>query len=296
MTVRGGGDPPKPWLSCRCADWARRLGASQPMRMCASWSGSKRSTEYKVAGAISLAVMRAPLDAVIPTTSSLHRARCCQERGTTRRAVDPTQPACRRARRCNGRAFGGRCAASLDIVCARRRRQSAVGAKESLRCGRTKERRVGCGWAQAWACASKQTNLALAEGQKKWPLTTEAPYKVSRTPAGDALTPRTGPVSARNCEDLAKDGQNGFLARIAKSQKVEIACPAGCVGQPSCEEHCALEDEAVGMRRAAQPIEKTLVHKPGEQHIERLRRLAREVEQACTNGCSDIGRPLSNRP
>jgi hypothetical protein len=25
--------------------------------------------------------------------------------------------------------------------------------------------------------------LARAEGQKKWPLTTEAPYKVSRTPA-----------------------------------------------------------------------------------------------------------------
>jgi hypothetical protein len=166
MTVRGGGDPPKPWLSCRCADWARRLGASQPMRMCASWSGSKRSTEYKVAGAISLAAMRAPPRSVIPTTSSLHRARSYQERGTTR-AVDPTQPACRRARRCKGRAFGGRCAASLDIVCARRRRQSAVGAEESLRRGRTKESRVGCGWAQAWPARANERALALAEGQKK---------------------------------------------------------------------------------------------------------------------------------
>src|SRR6516165_7097825 len=27
MTVRGGGVPRKPWLSCRCAEWARRLGA-----------------------------------------------------------------------------------------------------------------------------------------------------------------------------------------------------------------------------------------------------------------------------
>jgi hypothetical protein len=129
-----------------------------------------------------LAAMRAPPRSVIPTTSSLHRARSYQERGTTR-AVDPTQPACRRARRCKGRAFGGRCAASLDIVCARRRRQSAVGAKESLRRGRTKERRVSCGWAQAWPARANERALALAEGQKKWPLTTEAPYKVSRTPA-----------------------------------------------------------------------------------------------------------------
>jgi hypothetical protein len=176
MTVRGGGDPPKPWLSCRCADWARRLGASQPMRMCASWSGSKRSTEYKVAGAICLAAMRAPPRSVIPTTSSLHRARSYQERGTTR-AVDPTQPACRRARRCKGRAFGGRCAASLDIVCARRRRQSAVGAKESLRRGRTKERRVGCGWAQAWACASKRSNVGARGGPEKMALDNRSPIQ-----------------------------------------------------------------------------------------------------------------------
>jgi hypothetical protein len=176
MTVRGGGDPPKPWLSCRCADWARRLGASQPMRMCASWSGSKRSTEYKVAGAICLAAMRAPPRSVIPTTSSLHRARSYQERGTTR-AVDPTQPACRRARRCKGRAFGGRCAASLDIVCARRRRQSAVGAKESLRRGRTKERRVVCGWAQAWACASKRSNVGARGGPEKMALDNRSPIQ-----------------------------------------------------------------------------------------------------------------------
>ena len=38
MTVRGGGHPGAPtWLSCRGVEWARRLGASLPMRMIASW-------------------------------------------------------------------------------------------------------------------------------------------------------------------------------------------------------------------------------------------------------------------
>ena len=85
---------------------------------------------------------RAPLDAVIPTTSSPDRTRSCQERGTTRRAVDPTQPACRRARRCKGRAFGGRCAASLDIVCARRRRQIR-GRGERKPAARSNKRKAG---------------------------------------------------------------------------------------------------------------------------------------------------------
>lgn len=166
MTVRGGGDPPKPWLSCRCADWARRLGASQPMRMCASWSGSKRSTEYKVAGAISLSP-RCGLPSIRdPNHLEPHRARSYQEQRNNR-AVDSTQPACRRARRCKGRAFGGRCAASLDIVCARRRRQSAVGAKESLRRGRTKERRVSSGWAQAWPARANERTWGARGGPEK---------------------------------------------------------------------------------------------------------------------------------
>ena len=49
MTVRGGGVPLNPWLSCRCEEWVRRLGASLLMRMSASWSGPSRPTEYKVA-------------------------------------------------------------------------------------------------------------------------------------------------------------------------------------------------------------------------------------------------------
>ena len=62
MTVRGGGVPRKPWLSCRCAEWARRLGASLPMRKTASWSGSLRPTEYKVAARLFVRHQRAPLE------------------------------------------------------------------------------------------------------------------------------------------------------------------------------------------------------------------------------------------
>ncbi len=71
MTVRGGGVPRKPWLSCRCAEWARRLGASLPMRKTASWFGSLRPTEYKVAARLFVRHQRAPLDTFIATTTSV---------------------------------------------------------------------------------------------------------------------------------------------------------------------------------------------------------------------------------
>ena len=82
MTVRGGGVPGKPWLSCRCAEWARRLGASLPMRKTASWSGSLRPTEYKVAARNCSRHKRAPLDIVIPTTRA-----CCRARDRARRGL-----------------------------------------------------------------------------------------------------------------------------------------------------------------------------------------------------------------
>jgi hypothetical protein len=47
--------------------------------------------------------------------------------------------------------------ADLDSVCARRPRRAVVGAKVSLRRGRTKVRLGGRGWAPAWAGASKTT-------------------------------------------------------------------------------------------------------------------------------------------
>ena len=71
MTVRGGGRPrAAAWLSCRTTEWARRLGASLPMRK-TSWSGSLRPTEYKVAARLFMRHKRAPLDIVIPTTTSV---------------------------------------------------------------------------------------------------------------------------------------------------------------------------------------------------------------------------------
>src|SRR5215472_15946101 len=38
--IRGGAARVAPWLSCLLAEWARRLGASPPKRMAASWFGS----------------------------------------------------------------------------------------------------------------------------------------------------------------------------------------------------------------------------------------------------------------
>src|SRR3954469_19196799 len=35
------------WLSGRSGEWTRRFGASPPMRITASWSGSSGSAEYK---------------------------------------------------------------------------------------------------------------------------------------------------------------------------------------------------------------------------------------------------------
>jgi hypothetical protein len=62
-------------------------------------------------------------------------------------------------------------------------RKSAVGAEESLRRGRTKESRVGCGWAQAWACASERTSLGARGGPEKMALDNRSPIQGFRMPA-----------------------------------------------------------------------------------------------------------------
>jgi len=50
MTIRDGGDPSRKHGPETVVRWARRLGASPPKRMAASWSGSDAGpTEYKVA-------------------------------------------------------------------------------------------------------------------------------------------------------------------------------------------------------------------------------------------------------
>ena len=48
------------WLSCRIEEWARRPGASPPMRMAASWSGSPRVHRIQACGAMIRARGRAP--------------------------------------------------------------------------------------------------------------------------------------------------------------------------------------------------------------------------------------------
>ena len=51
LTIRGGGNRQWTWHRCRQREWARRPGASPPMRMTASWSGSERTYRIQVCGA-----------------------------------------------------------------------------------------------------------------------------------------------------------------------------------------------------------------------------------------------------
>ena len=144
MTVRGGGVPRKPWLSCRCAEWARRLGASLPMRKTASWSGSFRPTEYKVAARLFVRHKRAPLDIVIPTTTSVlpcsELSRCGlaspghEEKSERRHRYDESERCSRRERKSPR---SGRHSRHLDLTVAplvaiRARRCSSTDAPGSL--------------------------------------------------------------------------------------------------------------------------------------------------------------------
>src|SRR5580700_10665258 len=57
VAARAGGRDPgapdrPPWLSCRGKEWVRRLGASPPMRMSASWFGSSWTHRIQGRGAI----------------------------------------------------------------------------------------------------------------------------------------------------------------------------------------------------------------------------------------------------
>jgi hypothetical protein len=50
LTIRGGGNRQRTWHRCRRREWARRPGALPPMRMTASWSGSKWTYRIQVRG------------------------------------------------------------------------------------------------------------------------------------------------------------------------------------------------------------------------------------------------------
>src|SRR5258708_24508482 len=51
LTIRGGGNRQLTWHRCRRREWGPPPGASPPMRMTASWSGSKRTYRIQVCGA-----------------------------------------------------------------------------------------------------------------------------------------------------------------------------------------------------------------------------------------------------
>ncbi len=96
-------------------------------------------------------------------------------------------------------------------------------------------------------------------------------------------------------EHLAEYAEDALLAGIAKSQQIEVARAAGCLGQPGGKQHGAFQDKAVCVRRAAQPVEQALVNEARQEDVERLVGLAREIEQASTHGCGDVRRRFSHR-
>ena len=52
MKIRGGGNPRKPMVAMPLIEWARRLGASPPKRMTASWCGPAGANRIQGRGAI----------------------------------------------------------------------------------------------------------------------------------------------------------------------------------------------------------------------------------------------------
>jgi len=81
LTIRGGGNRQQTWHRCRRREWARRPGASPPMRMTASWSGSERTYRIQVCGA-RCAPWRAPLGSSRRHLTSAIRRRSFEERPT----------------------------------------------------------------------------------------------------------------------------------------------------------------------------------------------------------------------
>ena len=86
-----------------------------------------------------------------------------------------------------------------------------------------------------------------------------------------------------------------MLTGIAKSQQIEVACAAGRPGQPGGEQHGALQDKAVCVRRAAQPVEQALVNEARQKDVERLVGLTRDIEQARAHRRGDVCRRFSHR-
>jgi hypothetical protein len=71
MTVRGGGSRENHGFHAVVQNGPAASELSLPMRKTASWFGSLRPTEYKVAARMFVRDKRAPLDLVIPITTSV---------------------------------------------------------------------------------------------------------------------------------------------------------------------------------------------------------------------------------
>src|SRR5215813_2307550 len=121
-----------------------------------------------------------------PHTRMWHESSCtCPQLPST--SSSRSQQVCRRARSPQGQACrwppDGR--PSLDRSCARRRQNLAVGARESLRRGRTREIRIG---QQRKLCRGRAKQLRDEKNGKArscTPLTKKAPYKHRGSPPPD---------------------------------------------------------------------------------------------------------------
>ena len=113
-----------------------------------------------------------------PHTRMWHESSCtCPQLPST--SSSRSQQVCRRARSPQGQAFRWPPdrRPSLDRSCARRRQNLAVGARESLRRGRTREIRIG---QQRKLCRGRAKQLRDEKNGKApscTPLTKKAPYK-----------------------------------------------------------------------------------------------------------------------
>src|SRR5215467_10831846 len=78
---------------------------------------------------------------------------------------------------------------------------------------------------------------------------------------------------------LTEDADHGFRIRIAKAEKIEIACRTKRVVEPRCYQHCAFQDEAVSMRSLTEAVEQPLKYVACEQKVEGLLAFSGNVQQ-----------------
>jgi hypothetical protein len=122
MTIRGGGNPNTAMAAMPLGEWTRRLGALPAEAYdCFMVGVPLDPTDYKRVARFIAHIGRLPSDHQSNRTRSLQRAAVL---GRVKAEPDG----------------GPQGRPSLDTTCARRRQHPSVGARESLRRGRTRER------------------------------------------------------------------------------------------------------------------------------------------------------------